>query len=788
MIELTISSAALIIVVLTLRHFLKGRISLRLQYAIWALVLLRLIVPVNLTQSPLSVLNAMGMGETAVTLRDSDPQVSIQEGLLNTSQAKDNTSLALNAVPETNKTTLDLGRILGLVWYTGIAVVGLCLFLSNLSFSRKLRRARIKFTADDYRLKVYVVENLPTPCLYGLFSPAVYITPDVAGDKAKLDHVLAHELCHYRHGDHIWSVLRSLCLAAYWFNPFVWLAAGVSRRDAELACDESTIKRLGEENRMEYGRTLIGLTCQKRSAMDLLCCATAMTESKRSIQERIALIAKKPKTAVYTLAAVLLILAVAVGCTFTGAGPGESAQPAETLSTQTAGSTESPGAAAGSTAAPSPGAAASTPAETANYVGNSGVSVSASAALYTVYDGRKPLSKEELQNATLLTIVNVDSLDFLRDAPNLTHIRTGNNASIEDAEGVSGDIGALAGLTNLESIIFFDSNVTGDIGALRGLEKLQELGLSGTHVSGDISALNNLVSLRVMSLASDSVTGDLSDLGGIPSLESLTLSGSGVTGDLSDLGGLKNLHTLSLISTTNITGNISMVKAMHLGGLEFVETGITIDLSALSGITGLYSLSLKSDNISGNLSDLSGISDLTAIHLSGKKIEGDLSALSGLKNLFSIYLIATPNITGDISMLKGCENLTYITLDETNITAELSAFNDFSRLTLISLSSPGVSGDLGVLSGLKTLKYLILASPGITGDLSALSKLTSLTYIDLSTANVSGDIGALSSLAMLEYLDLSSTGVSGDIGGLDRLSNLRDIDVTDTNVTGNRST
>ena len=36
----------------------------------------------------------------------------------------------------------------------------------------------------------------------------------------------------------------------------------LSRRDAELACDEATIKRLGEEERASYGRTLIGLTCE----------------------------------------------------------------------------------------------------------------------------------------------------------------------------------------------------------------------------------------------------------------------------------------------------------------------------------------------------------------------------------------------------------------------------------------------------------------------------------------------------------------------------------------------
>ena len=44
-----------------------------------------------------------------------------------------------------------------------------------------------------------------------------------------------------------------------------------------------------------------------------------MTGSGRSIKERIALIVKKPKMALYTAISVAVIAAVAVGCTFTGA-------------------------------------------------------------------------------------------------------------------------------------------------------------------------------------------------------------------------------------------------------------------------------------------------------------------------------------------------------------------------------------------------------------------------------------------------------------------------------------
>lgn len=59
MTELIITSSVLILVVVLMRHFFKGKISLRLQYALWAMVLIRLMIPFTLFESPISVMNAV---------------------------------------------------------------------------------------------------------------------------------------------------------------------------------------------------------------------------------------------------------------------------------------------------------------------------------------------------------------------------------------------------------------------------------------------------------------------------------------------------------------------------------------------------------------------------------------------------------------------------------------------------------------------------------------------------------------------------------------------------------
>ena len=120
-----------------------------------------------------------------------------------------------------------------------------------------------------------------------MFRPAVYVAPETAADPAALRHVLAHEGTHYRHGDHVWSLLRCAALCVHWWNPLVWLAVVCSRRDGELACDEGALKTLDREERRAYGETLLALVTAKPSPRDLLCCATTMSGEKRSLQERI---------------------------------------------------------------------------------------------------------------------------------------------------------------------------------------------------------------------------------------------------------------------------------------------------------------------------------------------------------------------------------------------------------------------------------------------------------------------------------------------------------------------
>ena len=193
------------------------------------------------------------------------------------------------------------------------------MLVSNLRFHGRLRKRRERLEGVDAPIPVYVTEGLPSPCLFGVFQPAVYLTPEAAENPDTLRHILAHELTHCAHFDHLWSLLRCLALALHWYDPLVWLAVWLSKQDGELACDEGAVERLGEGERIPYGRTLVDMVAARSPRpRDLLSCSTAMTGGEKSVKARVLALVKKPETVKTALFAVIAVIALASVFVFGG--------------------------------------------------------------------------------------------------------------------------------------------------------------------------------------------------------------------------------------------------------------------------------------------------------------------------------------------------------------------------------------------------------------------------------------------------------------------------------------
>lgn len=356
------TSSVFIIMVAALRAVLHSRISMRLQYALWLLVAVKLlVVPVPHIESAISIQRLSepwvhmlqqglsggadqkqqdGSRDTRSEDAAGHPAGSDSRTEKNNAAggAKAGSQAGYNNTAEGTKAGSELKggigsasgivqtkimrflrdvyrmdqtavmRLFFIVAGAGSVILFLYFFIGNIKFARYLRKRRVRYLGDGGPLPVYLVEGLPSPCLYGR---TVYITPKLSADERQLVHVLTHEYCHYRQKDYIWSLLRSICLIVYWWNPLVWLAAYLSRQDCELACDEAAVELLGKDERISYGKTLICLASAKTVPKDYLCISTTMTGGGRSMKKRIQKIAKNQKG---VLSAGILAVFISIIC------------------------------------------------------------------------------------------------------------------------------------------------------------------------------------------------------------------------------------------------------------------------------------------------------------------------------------------------------------------------------------------------------------------------------------------------------------------------------------------
>lgn len=335
--DILLTSSALILALLALRQLFRRTVSRRMQYALWLLVLVRLLVPVNVGTLAHNVLSAAAPVQTVVEERLDTPVLYVQDGterrpaqLLPGKESQGEplsppSDAAQSAPADEYYTvtptyrTVTLSEALTYVWYAGMAGVGAWFLFTNLRFARALRKARTPYRVEGCRYPVYLVSALPSPCLFGVLRPAVYLNEKALQSPDALRFVLAHEQTHARHLDPLWSLLRGLCLTVYWFDPLVWLAAVLSREDGELACDEGTLRALGADERAAYGKTLLALVPVCDKPQNPLLGATTMTSGKRSLKERITRIAENRQAKAAAVFAVVALAALVCAVSFTGA-------------------------------------------------------------------------------------------------------------------------------------------------------------------------------------------------------------------------------------------------------------------------------------------------------------------------------------------------------------------------------------------------------------------------------------------------------------------------------------
>ena len=306
MLKEVLTISALIAVVLLVRAIFKNRVPKRMIYCLWLVVLLKLCLPGTLLSLPV-----LPAEDAAVPAQSAERPVQtapvIQRPAQTVTKPQTPAQQPVSPVQETAKPAakpLATAQILQIVWFGGSALLGLWLFGAWAVFTIRLHRDR-RFLGKRGGTCIYVSGAVKSPCLAGLI-PAVYLTQDVLqADEAEL--ILRHELTHLRHLDSLWSFCRTAAVVVYWWNPFIWLAAICSKRDAELACDEAVAAKLPESKRLAYARAILAQAPRKTAALSL---------AGPPVKERILFLTKKQRTSAICIVLALALTVSATGCSF----------------------------------------------------------------------------------------------------------------------------------------------------------------------------------------------------------------------------------------------------------------------------------------------------------------------------------------------------------------------------------------------------------------------------------------------------------------------------------------
>ncbi|CDX00757.1 Peptidase M56 BlaR1 [Desulfitobacterium hafniense] len=244
--NMSITGSAVILCVVLMR-FLLRRAPKVFSYALWSVVLFRLVCPFSF-ESALSLLPVNPEPIPHRIVYAAVPQ--IQTGI--TAVDRVVSSSLPGATPYASVNPLQIWVFLGsLLWIMGIAVLLLYSVFSLLSLKKRLKDA-----LHD-KENIYLCDSLDTPFVMGVLGPRIYLPASLSG--AEKEYILLHEQTHIRRFDHVVKILSFFVLCIHWFNPLVWAAFFLSGRDMEMSCDEAVIRKLGHEVKKDYSSSLLSL-------------------------------------------------------------------------------------------------------------------------------------------------------------------------------------------------------------------------------------------------------------------------------------------------------------------------------------------------------------------------------------------------------------------------------------------------------------------------------------------------------------------------------------------------
>ena len=305
--NMSVTASVVIVFVLLARLLLKKAPKI-FSYALWAVVLFRLLCPVSITTN-LSLLGLLDAPVVEATTHTTAVEY-IPQDVVHTPASE--VKLPVPGMNQSVNEALPLGdeqtavdpmeapvALATLVWLAGIGVLAAYSVVSLIRLRRKL------LGAVPLRENIYLADYIVSPFVMGIFHPKIYLPSSLS--EQERGYIILHEQHHIRRGDHIIKALAFLALCVHWFNPLVWVAFVLSAKDMEMSCDEAVVKKLGEGIRADYSASLLSLATGRR-----IIAGTPLAFGEGDTKSRIRNLLnwKKPRTWIILNALVVCLVAI----------------------------------------------------------------------------------------------------------------------------------------------------------------------------------------------------------------------------------------------------------------------------------------------------------------------------------------------------------------------------------------------------------------------------------------------------------------------------------------------
>lgn len=247
-VTMSLTSSYVVLVVIALRFLLKKNPKI-FSYAMWGVVLFRLVCPFSF-KSVISLIP-----KATSTINPPIINSNIQNNTTQFIPPSPISGVTQNVSQNTNPIEIVM-QILSILWLIGILVLIIYSAISYIKLKKGLHNAQ------NINANIYESNEIKTPFVIGIIKPKIYLP--VGLTKEEIAYILKHEQTHIKRFDYIIKPIYFLAVAIHWFNPLAWISFVLMSKDMEMSCDEAVIKKLGNDIKKEYSTSLLSLAPTKK--------------------------------------------------------------------------------------------------------------------------------------------------------------------------------------------------------------------------------------------------------------------------------------------------------------------------------------------------------------------------------------------------------------------------------------------------------------------------------------------------------------------------------------------